>query len=382
VRVIVPDLPTARYLDRLIGSSSIQQIGDLAPPQRPKPLTQAQKAQRLSARKHRTELLAPKLIPGTTFNDPGISFGLQRSGSGNLLKCLVTFHSKPNDSRPEQFKVQTLDVQEFIQVLRTSAKAIVDQKEEQYLFNGAIFSPNIDPGGYRRKANFLCSFFLVLDFDNGELSAEQFIEMFWDKAGKAQKKSFIIYNTFSRSIEQPNRFRVILLYRRPAVSIAQHQVVYDAIVERLRLVGFDEHNSGLDPISRSGIQSYYMPGTNRAQQDSALFVTRGTKTAELRRFAIDPSLYGATASQAPIYKGAVGNGETTGDPDIAESITKIRSMKQGRHKVFWDLALKLGTRYRCKEKVQRHLNEVASGDPKLIKKANDAIKSLRSYGII
>jgi hypothetical protein len=44
---------------------------------------------------------------------------------------------------------------------------------------------------------------LVLDFDNGALSPEQFVEIFWTKAGRAGKRSFIICNTFSRSPEEP-----------------------------------------------------------------------------------------------------------------------------------------------------------------------------------
>jgi hypothetical protein len=78
----------------------------------------------------------------------------------------------------------------------------------------------------------------------------------------------------------------------------------------------------------------------------------------------------------------VANGEAICDPDMAESIAKIRNMKEDRHTPVWDLALKLGRRYKCKEKVLQHLNNMANGDPKLIRKANDAIKSLRSYGII
>ena len=46
VRVIVPDLPSVRYLTDSIGSCAVQQIGELAVPTPLPPLTQAQKAQR------------------------------------------------------------------------------------------------------------------------------------------------------------------------------------------------------------------------------------------------------------------------------------------------------------------------------------------------
>jgi hypothetical protein len=190
VRVIVPDLPSVQYLTDPIGPCTVQQIGDLAPPARLPPLTQAQKARRRRAREDREKLLPPKYIPESTINDSGILFGRCSLEGGNGSKCLVTFHSKPNDFRPDQFKVELLEVQEFIQIMRTSAKALVDAKEKQYLFNSTVFKPPDNAIGYRRKEYFLCSFFIVLDFDDGELPPDGFIDLFWRNAGAVQKRSF------------------------------------------------------------------------------------------------------------------------------------------------------------------------------------------------
>ena len=95
VRVIVPDLPSVRYLTDSIGPCTVQQIGDLAPPARLPPLTQAQKAQRRRALEYRKKLLPPKYIPESTINDSGILFGGCGLDGGNGSKCLVTFHNKP-----------------------------------------------------------------------------------------------------------------------------------------------------------------------------------------------------------------------------------------------------------------------------------------------
>ena len=54
--------------------------------------------------------------------------------------------------------VQPLGYQEFIQLMRTSARALVFKKEEQFLFNSAVFKPPDDATGYRRQEHFHCSY--------------------------------------------------------------------------------------------------------------------------------------------------------------------------------------------------------------------------------
>ena len=381
VRVIVPDLPSVRYLRDLIGPCRVEQIGDLAIPARPAPLTQAQKAQRKRAQEYKDQLLPPKYIPESTINDPGILFGGCGLDGGNGSECLVTFHSKPNDFRPGQFKVQLLGYQDFIKLLRTSSKALVDAKEKQYLFNSTIFKPPDEAMGYRRKEYFYCSFFIVLDFDDGNLSPEQFIDLFWQKAGVAQKRSFLICNTYSRSAETPNRFRVILLYRRPATTLEQHQAVYDAIVGRLAEAGYSEEAAGLDRNCRSGVQSFYMPGTNRRHQDWAFFKARGTKTRELDQYGIDPISYWKTANgkDLTINGHSSCNGSTMATGAIGELKSTIEAKSEGRHRLFFQLATQLALRYGDEANVRSHLLDVAGSDKVLQMKVPGAIASLRKY---
>jgi hypothetical protein len=382
VCVIVPDLPSVRYLTDSIGPCTVQQIGDLAPPARLPPLTQAQKAQRKRALEYRDQLLLPpKYIPESTINDSGILFGGSGLDGGNGSECLVTFHSKPNDFRPDQFKVQLLGYQDFIKLLRTSARALVDAKEKQYLFNGTVFKPPEGSTGYRRQEYFYCSFFIVLDFDDGKLTPDCFIDLFWKKAGAAQKRSFLICNSYSRSAEKPNRFRVMLLYRRPATSLEQHQAVYDAVVGPLAKAGYSEEAAGLDRNCRSGAQSFYMPGTNRHHQDWAFFKTFGTKTEELRRYAIDPTMYWNTATSNGLGMNSHSpcNGCTMTTAPIEELKSTIRAMKGGRHELFWKLAKQLAWQLRDEGKVRYHLMELAGSDGALQKKTRDAIASLRKY---
>jgi hypothetical protein len=94
---------------------------------------------------------------------------------------------------------------------------------------------------------------LVLDFDNGALSPDRFVEIFWTKAGKAGKRSFILCNTFSRSPEEPNRFRAILFFTTPARSIAAYQAVFDSVILRIVEEGHPIPEMGIDMTSRSGV---------------------------------------------------------------------------------------------------------------------------------
>ena len=263
--------------------------------------------------------------------------------------------------------------------MRTSAKALVDAKERQYLFNGTIFKPPEGSTGYRRQEYFYCSFFIVLDFDDGELTPDCFIDLFWKKAGAAQKRSFLICNSYSRSAETPNRFRVILFYRKPATSLEQHQAVYDAIVRRLAEVGYSEEVAGLDRNCRSGVQSFYMPGTNRHHQDWAFFKTFGTKTRDLAQYAIDPTKYWKTTNTKDVQLNghSFGNGSTTTAATIEELKSTIRAMKDGRHKSVWQLAKQLAWQFKDESTVKYHLDELAGSDKALQKKTRDAIASLR-----
>ena len=138
------------------------------------------------------------------------------------------------------------------------------------------------------------SSFMVLDFDNGNLSPDDFVRIFWREAKRGHKRSFVICNSFSRSPEKPNSFRVIMFYKRPATTIDQHKAILASIVHRLEQNGFSADSAKLDPNCKSGIQSFYLPCTNKAHETWAFFEKYGTKTRDLERCAIDPADYEAT----------------------------------------------------------------------------------------
>ena len=159
----------------------------------------------------------------------------------------MTLHKNPKAMHREEFVVGELSIANFIQFLKGQHRAVIDTKEESTLFNPCIFEPPQGAEGFRRKDYFKASSFMVLDFDNGDLSPEEFERIFWSEAGRGRKRSFVICNTFSRCETAPNKFRVIFFYKRPATTLQQHEAVYDAIVARLKEHGYTAELARLDP---------------------------------------------------------------------------------------------------------------------------------------
>src|SRR5208337_2570828 len=286
----------------------------------------------------------------------------------------------------EDFVEQEFDWQDWIKFLRRYSKNPVKKKKgEVPLFNAAIFDPSINPkSGYRTQDNFCVSSMLILDCDNGNLSPEKFEDIFWHKAGKGLKRSFIICNSFSRSPEQPNRFRVMFLYRRPAISIAEHRAVLDSIIARLESEGFSEEETGLDRQCKSGVQSFYMPCTNRAHPDYALFRTHGTKSRDIERYGIDPSTYWKTAKPEKIRRPKAfiaGDIPQSLSPELEKLKSTLMGMKENRHALFFDFASKLASLFKGERSlVEKHLKDVADTDARMRRKVKDALKSLERYG--
>ena len=130
-----------------------------------------------------------------------------------------------------------IDAEVWIGYLRQLSRAVVEEKDKSLLFNSAVFDP---PEGSRIPTQRLspCRLFMVLDFDNGMVSPEIFDKAFWSEAKRGTKASFVMCNSFSRSAEKPNKFRAILFYRRPAMSLEEHEAVFDWVAQRLSEAGF------------------------------------------------------------------------------------------------------------------------------------------------
>jgi hypothetical protein len=222
---------------------------------------------------------------------------------------------------------------------------------------------------------------MVLDFDNGDLSPGEFERIFWSEAGRGQKRSFVICNSFSRCEATPNKFRVILFYKRPATTLQQHEAVYDATVLRLEENGYSATSAKLDPGCKSGVQSFYLPCTNRSHQEWAFFATRGTKTRDLERCTIDPVMFGRTAMAVVPRLTANSIVVANATPEKIDAATAtLRLMKEGRNHEMFMTGLNLSRLGLSANEIEAELKAVVGSEPHMRKKIPGLIKSLRGYG--
>ena len=299
----------------------------------------------------------------------------------------MTFHQSKYAKKTDEFIVVSCTLQELIAEFRLYAGTPIYEKE-QVFFNPAHYDPTIDPTqGYRTKANFHSASMLVLDFDKGSLSPDRFVEIFWTKAGRAGKRSFIICNTFSRSPEEPNRFRVILFFKTPARTLGAYQAVFDSVIARIVEEGYPIEEMGIDLSCRSGVQSFYIPCTNRAYPDHAFFEQYGTETRDIARYGIDPSSYDKTAPVPPTLERAKQSSigadvPSTLTPELLDMKAKLIAMPRGQNDGFFKFACKTAAHFKDEARVTKELYEAAGADRKLQAKVKPALNSLRKYGLI
>jgi hypothetical protein len=302
-------------------------------------------------------------IPGSDSENLQTSY---RSGAngGEAHDFYITFHGHIRNKSTEEFVVEPFNHQAITKWMREFANVVNSNKDELFLFNPTIFG-DFDSEGHRRQVNFLQSSLMVLDFDNGLVSIKDFERIFWKEAGRA-KHSFIICNTFSRNENEPNRFRVMFLYKTPVKSIKVHQAIYDSIASKLSEHGFPPETSGLDSVCRSGVQSYYMPCINQRHQEWAYYKQWGTKSREIAKYAIDPELIEKTMMSADVKPKLLNVDDNTiyfegggNKEDRIESIlSAVRCLPQDRHSPFYIAAWKLRHLELPDHEIQFHLEQL------------------------
>jgi hypothetical protein len=301
---------------------------------------------------------------------------------GNGPTCFVTFHTEAEACRADDFLVHSMQIGDFVAFLRQQAGAVIKKKSEKLFFNPCVFVPPAGADGYRRLEYFKQSSFLVLDFDGGILSPEDFERIFWTDAARGRKRSFVICNSFDRSAKDPNKFRVVLFYKRPATSLEQHKAVYAAIVARLEEHGFTAESAKLDPQCKSGVQSFYLPCTNEEHLDWAFFTACGTKTRDLERCAIDPVAYGKTtvlSRPVSIVTFRTNDASSTSREKIDEAVAHLRSLTTRRHRAILDGAMKLCRLGLSRTEVEAELLQAVGSEPKMRKKVADALRYLSEH---
>ena len=382
VTIIVPDSHAANRLQALLGGAKVTKIGNI---DKPRPLSGTERNQRSKVTKLTQSLFAAKPLRTPLIEEEErhhIAAEIQIPS--NPPTCFVTFYENRYATKEEDFYPCNCTHQDFIAQMRLFARTPI-AKKERFLFIPARFDPALDPEkGYRTQANFHSASMLVLDFDNGSLSPEKFVEMFWTKAGRGQKRSFLICNTFSRSPEEPNRFRAILFFKMPARSLAEYQAVFDSVIARVVAEGYPVAEMGIDMTCRSGVQSFFIPGTNRAHPGHAFFEHYGTETRDIGRYGIDPSAYLKTAPTRPTLERARQSSIAVDglSPELSDMKRKLMGMAEGRHALFFDFACKTAIHFKDEAEVAKELHDVAGSDAKLRGKVKPALNSLRKYRLI
>jgi hypothetical protein len=246
------------------------------------------------------------------------------------------------------------------------------------MFNAGVYDPPPGSQGYRRLEHFVCSSFIVLDFDNGRLSPKDFVDTFSGKSKKGVRCSFLIFNTFSRSPAQPNRFRAVMFYTQSARSPEEHRAVFDWVKDILETNGFP--NSGLDQNSRAPNQSYFMPCTNRAFSDWAFFEAHNTRTKAIPLYGIDPSIcfefYGANYPERSALHRPVPSPTAE---RIAEIMRPLHGLTEGRHRPMFITACRLAALGLLRSQVQTELRQYAGQERHLQRKVGPILRSVDRY---
>ena len=356
VHAIVPDYATAQRLADLYGSTKVDRLGSLF--ERPAPLTSAEKQRRYRERQKAAQspdvVLASKEPP--------------KEGDDSLIMTVTMCASAYAKARGD-FSQQTVSLADFMAFLRAQSRRKVTRKEGS-LFNLSTFNPPEGAEDYRTLEHFKSASGLVLDFDDGEVSPQEFERIFWSEAGRGRKMSFALMNTYSRDATKPNKFRVIVPFRRPAQSVEEFHAVYDYIVRRIEERGYrtpprvpdgtDVDAGGLDRSSRSPTQFFYWPCTNAAHPEGAFFRVCGLQRRELERYAIDPQDVAMNAPAPPIVVPVPMPTGSSDQEKIDEAIRQWRDVGcapgNGNHE-FYRLGLRLASSGLPEYEIERTLAE-------------------------
>jgi len=298
---------------------------------------------------------------------------------GSLLD-FVTFHAYVNaDSR-----IVNMDFMKLKNYLKKSSKVVTNDKFSHPLINSSIFSEQ--GNNQRTNDDFIQSNMIILDFDDGDISIQDFEEIFHLNAVRGQMRSIIICNSFSACDATPNKFRVFMPLSRPVTSIDDYKAVFDNVLARLVHHGYTMESMALDSKSRSPVQSYFMPCTNRDHKEYAYFKAYGFDSKrKLKQCSLNVDSILRTALK-PVKKDVVVQVDFTKkhvDKDLKIANAKRKYLqvpkdKGLRNSAFFDVGLSLAN-YLSFYEIEQILIELAGNDKKMQKRVQGVIKSITNY---
>jgi hypothetical protein len=191
--------------------------------------------------------------------------------SGRLDSIFMNdFHQQPccGTLYPDKFAsaplayMRLFDEETFIFVLRQLHQRQIESKETSWLMSPAIFDPNRVKGTARGHGNIVYLQNLWLDFENGDLTPDEFPKLF-------PRTRMILTNTFRHTAARP-RYRVIIPTTDQLTS-ETYLLLYELIAGKLEDAGYAvprrkpkaghaaRQQSGLDWSKRLPTSLFYLP---------------------------------------------------------------------------------------------------------------------------
>ncbi len=395
VMVIVPDKTTAMALARILEASDVERIGAIdmpPPPPKPAPLTSKDMKARSAFKKTMTSIFCDdgqqKLegLHQESRTKPSRKRGIQQDDPpSNGKTLLLTFTSSKYSEKQEEFVVCGFSPKELSTFMLKAGRNVVERREDNnFLFTMTTFTTKTLDEGFRCQSNFEAAYGLVLDFDDSDFGPECFIDEFWGSAGPARRLSFIVANTFSRSDTQPNRYRVVIPFKRAVHSLEEFQTIYDMVAKRIEAAGALSSPKHLDRTARSGVQIFWLPCTNKAHKDHAFVKCMGMSDGAFDDYGLDPEGYLASRNTVHRLQRVTSTKATPPLTDAQRAYVEwekqeIRAMTEGRHKPLFDYAVRLRQMRMRPDEIERHLLEIAGSNRRMLRKVKHAMNSLRNY---
>jgi hypothetical protein len=187
----------------------------------------------------------------------------------------MTGHFDINSLSDAEFTQYKGSILEYSSAMRHLSHRIIENKSDNFLLNTGIYKRQI---GFDRSlrclGNHQESSSIQIDIDDGCLTPEQMVDILDTNTGYEQKFSFILYNSFSRSEDQPNRYRIQIFIDR-YIDQNDYKRIYLWFVSYLQTKTMKTcEELGLDETAANPTQSQYAPATNRENPDWHCFYAK------------------------------------------------------------------------------------------------------------
>ena len=282
-RIVVPDRDAAEYLHKLLPGSRIERLDvglpsdHCCPKQGGRPRKHPSDRDRVAAHRQKQKEKKQqmmkdlgKLSAQYATGEEGIEgdraccnetgyYLITHFVTGRPLAGTIYFDKRA--LIPHWYLVCSNETQ-FIQFLHESHSRIVSCKEDAFLISPAIFDPtrSDEPGRKYEHIVYLRHFWL--DFENGELTCEQFGDLF-------PKIGMVTMNSYNHTPENP-RFRIVIL-TADIMTPDVYKLLFDNVVKKLEDAGYwtqqkketeppgSMRRSGLDWSKRPPTSLFYLP---------------------------------------------------------------------------------------------------------------------------